>query len=84
MDGLAEDGPIRLIFELSGTEETEGEIYRISNIMFKVCKSVHHLTFQINQPTRCNNLSSLLLDVYVQLNMFWLSPGPSSGAQQLQ
>jgi hypothetical protein len=33
MDGLAEDGPIRLIFELSGTEEAEGEIYRIINIM---------------------------------------------------
>jgi len=26
--------------------------------------------FQINQPTRCNSFSSLLLDVYVQLNMF--------------
>jgi len=24
---------------------------------------VHHHTFQINQPTRCNNFSSLLLDV---------------------
>ena len=39
---------------------------------------------QINQPTRCNNLSSLLLDVYLQLNMFQVSPRPSSGAQQLQ
>jgi len=37
---------------------------------FKVCKSVHHHTIQINQPTRCNNFSSLLLHVYVQLNMF--------------
>jgi len=27
-------------------------------------------TVQINQPTRCNNFSSLLLDVYVRLNMF--------------
>jgi len=27
-------------------------------------------TIQINQPTRCNNFSSLLFDVYVQLNMF--------------
>jgi len=25
---------------------------------------VHHHTFQINQATRCNNFSSLLLDVY--------------------
>jgi hypothetical protein len=38
----------------------------------------------INQPTRCNNFSSLLLDVYVQLNMFRASSRPSSGAQQLQ
>ena len=51
---------------------------------FKVCKSVHHHTFQINQPTRCNNFSSLLLDVYVQLNMFRASSRLSSGAQQLQ
>jgi hypothetical protein len=53
-------------------------------ITFKVCKSVHHRTFQINQPNWCNSFSSLLLDVYVQLNMFWKSSRPSSGAQQLQ
>ena len=51
---------------------------------FKVCKTMHHHTIQINQPTRCNNFSSLLLDVYVQLNMFRASSRPSSGAQQLQ
>jgi len=45
---------------------------------------VHHHTFQINQPTRCDNFSSLLLDVYVQLNMFRASSRPSLGAQQLQ
>ena len=39
---------------------------------------------QIYQPTRCNNFSSLLLDVYVQLNMFRASSRPSSGAQRLQ
>jgi hypothetical protein len=39
---------------------------------------------QINQPTKCNSFSSLLLDVYLQLNMFRASPRPSSGAQQLQ
>jgi hypothetical protein len=33
--------------------------------MFKVCKSVYHHTIQINQLTRCNNFSSLSLDVYV-------------------
>jgi len=40
--------------------------------------------FQINQPTRCKNFSSLLLDVYVRRNMFRASSRPSSGAQQLQ
>jgi len=53
-------------------------------VKFKICKSVRHHTIQINQPTRCNNFSSLLLDVYVQLNMFWASSRPSSGAQQLK
>jgi hypothetical protein len=45
-----------------------------------------NFTFQINQPTRCNQFSSLLLDVYsyVQLNMFRASSRLSSGAQQLQ
>jgi len=51
---------------------------------FKICKSVHHHTIQINQPTRCNNFSSLLLDVYLQLNNFRPSSRPLSGAQQLQ
>jgi hypothetical protein len=51
---------------------------------FKVCKSVHHHTIQINQQTRCNNFYSLLLGVYLQLNMFRASPRPSSRAQQLQ
>jgi hypothetical protein len=51
---------------------------------FKVCKAVHHRTIQINQPTRCNSFSSLLLDVYVQLSMFRASLHPSSGVQQLQ
>jgi hypothetical protein len=29
-----------------------------------------------NQPTRCNNFSSLLLDVYVQLSVFRASSRP--------
>jgi len=41
-------------------------------------------SFQINQATRCNNFSSLLLDIYVQLNTFRASSRLSSGAQQLQ
>jgi len=59
-------------------------ILHVSRIRVKVCNSVHHHTIQINQPTRCNNFSSLLLDVYVQLNMFWASSRPSSGAQLQQ
>jgi hypothetical protein len=30
---------------------------------FHVGRSVHHHTIQINQPTRCNSFTSLLLDV---------------------
>jgi hypothetical protein len=47
---------------------------------------VHNHKIQINQPTRCNHFSSLLLNVYlyVQLNMFLASSRQSSGAQQLQ
>jgi hypothetical protein len=47
---------------------------------------VHHHIFQINRPTRCNNFSSLLLDVYsyVQLKMFRPSSRPSLGAKQPQ
>jgi hypothetical protein len=38
---------------------------------FTFAKSEHHHTIQINQPTRCNSFTSLLLlDVYVWLNMF--------------
>ena len=35
---------------------------------------------QINQPTRCNSFTSLLLHVYVWLNMFRAPLRPSSGA----
>jgi len=45
---------------------------------------VRYHTIQINQPTRCKNFSSLLLDVYVQLNMFRASSRPSLGTQKLQ
>jgi len=57
---------------------------KIRSVTFKVCKSVHHHTIQINQPTRRSNFSSLLLDIYVQLNMFRASSRSSSGAQQLR
>jgi hypothetical protein len=39
--------------------------------------------FQLNQPTGCNKFSSLLLVIYVQLNMFWASPCSSSGAKTI-
>ena len=41
-------------------------------------------TIPISQPTRCNNFPSLLVDVYVRLDMFRASSRPSSGAQELQ
>jgi len=40
---------------------------------------VHHHTIQINQPTRCNIFTSLLLDAYLWLNMFRAPLRPSSG-----
>jgi hypothetical protein len=56
--------------------------YRPADILpnFDVHKSVHHHIIQMIQPTRCNSFTSLLLDVYVWLNMFRASPLPSSGA----
>ena len=34
-------------------------------VVFDVCKSVHHYTIQINQPTRYDSFTSLLLDVHM-------------------
>jgi len=48
---------------------------------FDVRKSVHHHIIQTNQPTRCNSFTSLLLDVYVWLNIFLAPLHPSSRAQ---
>jgi len=67
--------PLQLTFPTNDHHIIPSSIpYRFNNNVakFKVCKSVHHHTFQINQPTRCNNFSSLLLDVYsyIQPNMF--------------
>ena len=74
----------------SNGQTTDGQTTDVSDrrehilLIFKVCKSVHHHTIQINQPTKCNNFSSLLLDIYLQLSMFRASSRPLSGAQQLQ
>ena len=38
------------------------------------------IMININQPTRCNSFTSLLLDVYVWLNMFRVHLRPSSEA----
>jgi len=51
-----------------------------TEFLFDVRESVHHHTIRIIQPIRCNSFTSLLLDVYVWLNMFQASPRPSSGA----
>jgi hypothetical protein len=56
---------------LAPTEEEKEEV-RVSSYI------------QMHQPTRCNNLSSLLLDFYLRLNVFRASLRPSSGTQQLQ
>jgi hypothetical protein len=55
-----------------------------NDVHAKAAKKIQGDPIQINQPTTCSNFSSLLLDVYVQLNMLQASSRPSSGAQQLQ
>jgi hypothetical protein len=55
-----------------------------NNVVLTIDNSTFSTAIQINRPTRRNKFSSLLLDVYVQLNMFRVSSRPSSGAQQLQ
>jgi hypothetical protein len=67
------------VHPLSGHEGPDVE-YRHNSTLFDVRKSIHHHTIQINQPTRCSNFTSLLLDVYVWLNMFRAPLCPSSGA----
>ena len=47
-------------------------------------KGVLSSYIQINQPTRCINLSDLLFVVQIQLNMFPSSSCPSPGAYKLQ
>ena len=46
----------------------------------RVSTVYNNISIQIIQPTRCKSFTSLLLDVYVWLNMFCASPRPSSGA----
>jgi len=44
------------------------EYVRSQRLLKYIC-DVYIFTIQINQPTKCNNFSSLLLDVCIQLNM---------------
>jgi len=67
-------------FNESPTRQYEVQNIRQLFCEFDVCKSVHHRTIQMNQPTRCNSFTSLLLDVYVWLNMLRALPRPSPGA----
>ena len=53
-------------------------------VKFKVCKTVHHHTIQINHQLDATVSPVYYPDVYLQLNMFRASSRPSSGTQQLQ
>jgi hypothetical protein len=53
-------------------------------VSFKVCKSVRHHKIQINRQLNAKIFQVYYPDVYLQLNMFWVSSRPSTGAQQLQ
>jgi len=56
----------------------------IFTITFKVCKSVHHRTIQINYQPVATIFRFSFPDVYLQLNMFRAFSRPSSGARWLQ
>jgi len=58
-------------------------LHNWTRLTFILVQNLHFIT-PINQQTRCNSFSSLLLDVYVQLNRFRAFSRPLSGAQQLQ
>jgi hypothetical protein len=53
-------------------------------LIFKVSKSVHHRTIQINHQPDANNFPVYYPDVYLEFIMFWAFSRPSSGAQWKQ
>jgi hypothetical protein len=53
---------------------------RLQIQLFTTVFILNILMFQTNQPTSCNNFTSLLLDIYMWLNMFRAPLRPSSGA----
>jgi hypothetical protein len=82
---IRETGTVQQVAQLHDRYMIMSKTNKQTNVhKFKICKSVRHHTIQINQPTKRNNFSSLLLGVYVQLNMFRVSSRPSLRAQQLQ
>jgi hypothetical protein len=54
---------------------------KILNVKFKVCKSVHHRTIQINHQPDATIFSVYYPDICLQLNMFRAFSRLSSGAQ---
>ena len=69
---------------LSGCRDCELEFAHHRSLSEKQKNKRSNNFIQINQPTRCVNLSDLLLVVQIQLNMFWGSSCPLSGAYKLQ
>ena len=61
-------------------------IHSRSNFVVRQCEDIicRYKYVEINQPTRCINLSDLLLVVQIQLDTFRASSRPSSGAYKLQ
>jgi len=54
-------------------------VAKVSDIGLSL-REFRKIKIQINEPTRYNSFTSLLLDVYASLNMFRAPPRPSSGA----
>jgi hypothetical protein len=65
----------------SGNEETRDHLEYVEIDGRTILKLILEKDTSNKSPTRCKNFSSLLLDIYLQLNMFWESSCPSSGAQ---
>jgi len=76
---LFKDSIYKIQINSSGKSTAEFTELFIVISKISLCKdSIYKI--QINQPTRCNSFTSLLLDVYVWLNMFRAPPRPSSRA----
>jgi hypothetical protein len=76
----AELNPICHLLALLGNHP----ILHVNRIRVKVYKSVHHHTVSNKSTNLMKKFIQFITDIYLQLNMFWVSSRPSSGAQQLQ